>query len=75
MAFADLRNLTPGPYGDALDLANKAKFTETELQAYEKARDEIRQVHEIAEARWAEGKAEGKAEGRGQGRRQGRGQG
>ena len=55
-------DLTPGPYGDALELANKAKFTVAELQAYEKARDEIRQVLEIAEARWAEGKLEGKLE-------------
>jgi hypothetical protein len=57
-------DLTPGPYGDALELANKAKFTVAELQAYEKARDEIRQVLEIAEERWAEGKREGKCEGK-----------
>ena len=56
-------DLTPGPYGDALELANKAKFTVAELQAYEQARDEIRQVLEIAEARWAEGKAEGETAG------------
>ncbi len=56
-------DLTPGPYGDALELANKAKFTVAELQAYETARDEIRQVLEIAEARWAEGKAEGETAG------------
>jgi hypothetical protein len=52
-------DLTPGPYGEALELANQAKFTVAELQAYEKARDEIRQVLEIAAARWAEGLAEG----------------
>ena len=57
-------DLTPGPYGDALQLANKAKFTVAELQAYEKVRDEIRQVLEIAEARWAEGKIEGEIKGR-----------
>jgi predicted transposase/invertase (TIGR01784 family) len=57
-------DLTLGPYGDALELANKAKFTVGELQAYEKARDEIRQVLEIAEARWAEGKIEGEIEGK-----------
>jgi hypothetical protein len=34
-----------------------------ELQAYEKARDEIRQVLEIAEARWAEGMNEGMVRG------------
>jgi len=56
-------DLAPGPYGDALELANKAKFTVAELQAYEKARDEIRQVLEIAEARWAEGLAEGETRG------------
>lgn len=65
-------DLTPGPYGAALELANKAKFTAGELQAYEQARDEIRQVHEIAEARWAEGKAEGKAEGEIKGRIEGK---
>ena len=53
----------PRPYGDALELANQAKFTVAELQAYEKTRDEIRQVLEIAAARWVEGKAEGLAEG------------
>jgi PD-(D/E)XK nuclease family transposase len=57
-------DLTPGPYGDALELANKARFTVAELQAYETARDEIRQVLEIAQARWAEGKLEGKLEAR-----------
>ncbi|HZF54142.1 MAG TPA: hypothetical protein VE093_36100, partial [Polyangiaceae bacterium] len=43
--------------------ANKAKFTAAELEAYQKVRDEIRQVLEIAEARFAEGEAKGKAEG------------
>jgi predicted transposase/invertase (TIGR01784 family) len=56
-------DLTPGPYGEALELANKAKFSVAELQAYEQARDEIRQVLEIAEARWAEGMAEGETAG------------
>ena len=57
-------DLTPGPYADALELANKAKFTAAELEAYQKVRDEIRQVLEIAEARFAEGEAKGKAEGK-----------
>jgi PD-(D/E)XK nuclease family transposase len=57
-------DLPPGPYGDALDLANQAKFTAAELQAYEKARDEIRQVSEIAEARWAEGETAGVVKGK-----------
>ncbi len=65
-------DLTPGPYGDALELANKAKFTVTELQAYEQSRDEIRQVREIADARWAEGRLEGKAEGRLEGKAEGK---
>jgi hypothetical protein len=55
-------DLTSGPFGEALELANQAKFTVEELQAYERTRDEIRQVLEIAEARWAEGKREGKLE-------------
>ncbi|HZF48662.1 MAG TPA: PD-(D/E)XK nuclease family transposase, partial [Polyangiaceae bacterium] len=50
-------DLKPGPYADALELANKAKFTAAELEAYQKVRDEIRQVLEIAEARFAEGEA------------------
>jgi len=56
-------DLSPGPYRDALELANQAKFTPEELLAYERTRDEIRQVLEIAAARWAEGKAAGFAEG------------
>jgi hypothetical protein len=55
-------DLTPGPNRDALELANKAKFTVAELQTYEKAGDEIRQAHEIAEARWAEGMLKAKRE-------------
>ena len=34
----------PAPYREALELANQAKFTQAELDAYEKVRDEIRQV-------------------------------
>ena len=56
-------DLAPGPYGDALELANQAKFTPGELEVYERTRDEIRQVIEIAAARWAEGKAAGLREG------------
>ena len=44
---------------EALELANKATFAQAELDAYEKVRDEIQQVHAIAEARWAEGEAAG----------------
>ncbi len=53
----------PVVYRQALALANKATFTQEELDAYEKVRDEIQQVLAIAEARWAEGKAEGEATG------------
>ena len=50
-------------YQEALALANKATFTQEELDACEKVRDEIQQVLAIAEARWAEGRAAGEAEG------------
>ena len=56
-------DLAPGPQRDALELANQAKFTQSEMDAYEKVRDEIQQVYEIADARRAEGKAEGLVEG------------
>lgn len=56
-------DLSPGPHRDALELANQARFTRAEQEAYERVRDEIRQVLEIAAARWAEGKLEGKLEG------------
>jgi predicted transposase/invertase (TIGR01784 family) len=57
-------DLLPGPYREALELANQATFSREELSAYAKTRDEIRQVLEIAAARWTEGKAVGKAEGK-----------
>jgi PD-(D/E)XK nuclease family transposase len=52
-----------GPYRAALELANQATFTQSELDAYRKVFDEIQQVRDLAEAKWAEGKAEGLAEG------------
>ncbi len=51
--------MPPGPYRDALELANEATFTQEERDAYQKVNDEIQQVRELAEAKWAEGKAEG----------------
>jgi hypothetical protein len=54
-------DLSPGPYGEALALANQSRFTKDELDAYERVRDEIRQVIEIAAARYDQGKAEGEA--------------
>jgi hypothetical protein len=52
-------DLSPGPYREALELANKATFTQEELDAYQKVIDEIQQVRELAEAKWAEGNAAG----------------
>ncbi len=49
----------PLVYREALALANKATFTQEELDAYEKVRDEIQQVLAIAEAKLAEGEAVG----------------
>jgi hypothetical protein len=41
-------DLSPGPYREALELANKATFTQEELDAYQKVIDEIQQVRELA---------------------------
>lgn len=51
------------PYQKALELANKATFTQGELDAYRRVIDEIQQAQELAEVRHAEGRAEGRAEG------------
>ncbi len=77
MAFTDLKNefvfrrifadLPPGPYRQALELANKATFTQEELDAYQKAVDEIEQVRELVEAKHAEGRTEGRTEGKAEG--------
>lgn len=53
--------LPPGPYREAVELANEATFTQLELDAYRKVMDEIQQAREYGDARHAEGKAEGKA--------------
>ncbi len=53
--------LPPGPHREALELANKATFTDEELDAYEKVTAEIQQVQELVEAKWAEGEAAGQA--------------
>jgi hypothetical protein len=57
-------DLSPGPYRKALELANQATFTQEELQTYERVRDEIRQVLEIAAARFAEGHTSGETAGK-----------
>jgi flagellar biosynthesis/type III secretory pathway protein FliH len=56
-------DLSPGPYRAALELANKATFTQEELDAYQKVSDEIQQVRELAEAKLAEGEAIGLVKG------------
>lgn len=53
-------DLSPGPYRDALELANKATFTQEELDAYWRVIDEIQQVRDISEAKLAEGHTGGK---------------
>lgn len=53
----------PNPYREALKLANQATFTQAELDAYEKTRDEIQQVLAIAHSREAIGFAKGETAG------------
>ena len=76
MAFADLKNdfvfrriLATHPdnlrglLNDLLDRqADKAMFSQEELDAYQKVIDEIEQVRELAEAKLAEGEIKGKVE-------------
>ena len=68
MAFADLKNdfvfrhLLDRRDQEAIVSIDKATFTQEELDAYQKVVDEIQQVRDLADAKWAEGKAEGKAE-------------
>ncbi len=52
-------DLPPGPFRDAMELANEASFTELELEAYRKVMDEIQQAREYGESKWAAGVAEG----------------
>jgi len=52
-------DLPPGPYREALDLANQATFTQTELEAYRKAMDEIQQARDYGADKEAEGLAKG----------------
>ncbi len=56
--------LPPGPYREALELANESTFTQEEHDAYQKVMDEIQQVRELAEAKWAEGEAAGVVKGK-----------
>jgi hypothetical protein len=54
-------DLGAGPYRRALEIANKATFTQGELDAYRRVIDEIQQAQALARARWREGRAEGQA--------------
>jgi hypothetical protein len=62
-------DLSPGPHRSALELANKATFTQGELDAYRRVIDEIHQAQELAEVKWAQGRAEGRTEGLVEGKR------
>ena len=55
--------LAKGPYREALELANKATFTRSEMDAYHKVIDEIQQVRDLASAKYVEGLAEGFSKG------------
>jgi len=46
-------DLPPGPYRDAVELANEATFTSLELDAYQRVMDEIQQAREYGEAKEA----------------------
>ena len=52
-------DLPQGPFREALELADKATFTQEELDAYEKVIDEIQQVRDLTEAKFAEGETTG----------------
>ena len=56
-------DLPAGPYRAAVELANKATFTQAELDAYRKVMDEIQQAREYGEAQRAVGEAAGFARG------------
>jgi hypothetical protein len=52
-------DLPPGPYRQAVELANEATFSPLELNAYRKVMDEIQQAREYGSAQRAEGEAAG----------------
>lgn len=58
------KDLPPGLYRAAVELANEATFTQGELEAYRKVMDEIQQAREYGEAQLEKGRAEGKASGK-----------
>jgi hypothetical protein len=60
--------LPPGPYRDAVELANVASFTVEELDAYQKTIDEIEQLRQLVAAKLAEGEAAGLLKGKVEGK-------
>ena len=60
-----------GPYREALELANLATFSQTALDAYRRVFDEIQQLRDLLEAKWAEGMAKGLAKARAEGKTKG----
>jgi predicted transposase/invertase (TIGR01784 family) len=64
-------DLPSGPYTQALELANKATFSQADLDAYQKVMDEIEQAREYGEVKWAEGLAEGHKSGLAEGHKSG----
>ena len=65
-------HLPEGPYRDALELANKATFSQPELDADQKVKDEIERVRDLAEAKLAEGEAVGFTKGHMSGKAEGK---
>ena len=57
-------DLPAGPHRAALELANEATFTQSELEAYRKVMDEIQQAREYGAAQRAEGVSEGEIKGK-----------
>jgi hypothetical protein len=51
-------DLPPGPFREALELANEATFSQDEQDAYDKVNDEIQQVRDLVEAKWANAKVD-----------------
>lgn len=52
-------DLPQGPMREAMELANEATFSETEVEAYRKVMDEIQQARDYGETKREEGLAEG----------------
>jgi flagellar biosynthesis/type III secretory pathway protein FliH len=56
----------------AVELANEAAFSETEMEAYRRVIDEIQQARELEEESEARGRVEGRAEGVAEGEAKGK---